>query len=104
MGAGEVLVGAAISADPMIPSGVLLTGTPVMSILPDNTPAANPTATSPLVSVGTLTINGESVAAGKAIQFTLTGNSAAKGNYVISWSCGSDNSDTFKGTVNLKIV
>ena len=104
MGAGETLVGAAVNVGPMIPTGVTLTGTPVMSILPDNSPDPSPTVTNPQVSVGTLTIRGESVAAGKAIQYTLTGNSAAKGNYVISFTCGSSNSGVFVGVIYLKIL
>jgi len=104
IGAGEVLVGAAVSVMGMLPSGVTLTGTPVLSVTPSNSPDPTPTATSPAVSSTALNIFGVTVPIAEAIQYTLTGNSAAKGCYTLSWSCGGTDGSTYQGTGRFRII
>lgn len=104
IGPSEVLVGAAISVAGMLRDNESLSGTPSLTVTPSNSPDATPTATSPAVSASSLTINGEAVAAGEAIQFTLTGNSARKTMYTITWLCSTSGGSTLQGAVTFKIV
>lgn len=104
MGSGEVLVGAAVSVQGMLPTGVTLSGTPTLTITPSNAPDPTPTATSPAVSVIALTIFSIVVPAGEAIQYTLTGNSAAKGCYTLAWTCGGTDGSTYQGTGTFRIT
>lgn len=69
--AGEVR-GAAVSFHGKLDQGELLTGTPTASASPGTL-----TCSSERVSDSALTINGRQVAAGKAVQLTLSGGVAA---------------------------
>lgn len=64
--------------------GELLTGTPTVTSVPSGL-----TFASPIVSTQALTINGATVAIGKAVQFKVTGGVSGV-KYQIEVSCGTD--------------
>lgn len=77
----------------MLDTGELLTGTPTVAT------ASGLTIASEQVNVSTLTINGRSVAAGLAVQFTVAPTSV--GLYSIEITCGTDASQTVEGVVKV---
>lgn len=75
---------AAVDFSGKLDSGESLTGTPTVTATPSGLTFANVA-----VSTGTLTINGSSVAAGKAVQFKVTGGTSYL-MYDVSVSCGTN--------------
>lgn len=65
-------------------SGELLTGTPTVTISP-----SGPTISNESVNAAALTINGETVAIGQAVQFKITGVTAGV-TYNITTVCSTD--------------
>lgn len=74
----------AVSFENVLDSGELLTGTPTVSATPSGL-----TFASIKVNTVALTINGATVAIGKAVQFKVTGGSSDV-KYQIEASCGTD--------------
>ncbi len=90
----------AVSFAGKLDDGELLTGTPTVTVSP-----TGPTIASESVSAEALTINGESVAAGAAVQFRVSGGTAGV-TYTITVSCATDASpaQTLRGKVTLEVV
>lgn len=65
-------------------SGELLTGTPIVTVLP-----SGPTLSNEAVNTATITIDGESHAAGEAVQFKMLGVTAGV-IYTITVTCGTN--------------
>jgi len=85
----------------VLDSGELLTGTPTITA----TMATGSTVTiaNAVVSTAVLTINGATVSAGKAIQFTIsTGSSGV--TYTVNIQCGTDASQTLEAEVVIDVV
>lgn len=80
-------------------SGELLTGTVTTTVSP-----TGPTISNAAVNSTTLTINGESVAAGQAVQFKITGVTAAT-EYVVTLTVATDSTpaETLTGAVAIKV-
>lgn len=79
--------------------GDTLTGTPVV------TGSADLTITSEQVSVGTLTLNGVSVAAGLAVQFKVDASGATVGNtYTVTIVCDTSAGDTLEARISIKVI
>lgn len=74
----------AVSFANVLDTGELLTGTPTVVSVPSGL-----TFSSPIVNTGALTINGVSVAIGKAVQFRASGGTSGV-KYQIEVSCGTD--------------
>ena len=91
----------AVSFDNKLDSGELLTGTPIIV----EVTTTDLTLGSKAVSTAALTINGESVAIGKALQCSVTGGTAGT-TYEIKFTCGTDATpaQTLIGTIKLKVV
>ena len=70
---------------PLLETGELLTGTPTL----DEINSADLTLASGQVNTGALTIDGESVAIGEAVQFLVSG-AQADTSYVVRVTCGTD--------------
>ncbi len=98
-GASEVR-NVAVSYADKLESGELLTGTPTIT---DST--GDLTLTNKVVSTGSLTINGVSVAAGAAVTFTVSGGSAGT-TYDIRIQSTTDatNAQTFDDYVQLEVL
>ena len=90
---GETRNGACSFAN-LLDSDELLTGTPTVTPSP-----AGPTISNVAVNTSTLTIDGESVVAGKAVQCKVTGQSAAT-LYELTFTVSTDATpaQTFKRT------
>jgi hypothetical protein len=89
---------AAVSFADLLASGETLTGTPTVT-------QASLTFANQAVSTAALTINGETVAIGKAVQFKVSGGAA--GNvYEIDINCDTTSTpvQTLYGTVTLEVV
>lgn len=84
----------AISFASLLDSGELLTGTPTVT-----EDVGDLTITSKQVNTVALTINGATVAIGKAVQFSITGQVAGT-TYTITAQCGTDATpaQTLKGS------
>lgn len=100
MEAGETRI---ISVDyrGKLDSGELLTGAPTVSVSP-----SGPTISNEAVNTSSLTINGETVAAGEAVQFKITGATAGT-TYTITTKCGTDATpaqEALEGTLTLKVT
>lgn len=80
-------------------SGESLTGTVTTTVSP-----TGPTISNAAVSSGALTINGATVAAGKAVQFKITGVTAAT-TYTVTASVATDSTpaETVTGAVVIKV-
>ena len=74
----------AVSFDNVLESGEALTGTPTVTISP-----TGPTIDNKAVSSESLTINGETVTTGRAVQFRISGVTAGT-KYTITISCETD--------------
>ena len=85
----------AVDCSDMLDSGELLTGTPTV------TTSAGVTLGSKQVNSATLTINGASVAAGLAVQFTAT--ATTPGLYEIEITCNTDASQVVEGRIKLLV-
>jgi len=83
MGSGETRL---VSVDyrGKLDTGELLTGTPTVTISP-----SGPTISNEAVNTAALTIAGETVAIGQAVQFKITGVTAGT-TYTITTKCGTD--------------
>lgn len=75
--------------------GEVLTGTPTITV-------SGPTTSSPAVTTAVQLINGESVEAGKAISFTITGGTDGT-DYAIKTACGTSASRTREVYVTYKV-
>lgn len=87
----------AVDCSGRLASGELLTGTPTVSISP-----TGPTISNAQVNGSTVTINGNSCIAGKAVLFTLAGLTLGT-DYTITISCGSNSTpaETIVGTLTV---
>ena len=85
----------AIDCSDMLDSGELLTGTPMIQC------SASLTITNQQVNASAVVINGQSVAAGKAIQFTVT--SGTPGSYAVEAKCSTDGSQVIEGRLKLLV-
>jgi hypothetical protein len=94
----------AVSFAGKLDSGELLAGTP--SVIDSATPSPQ-TITISSVNINTeaLTINGESVPAGEAVQFTVAGGTANT-VYTLQASCGTDSSpaQALYGSLDLEVT
>lgn len=90
----EVL-GVSVDMRSKLRQGELLTGTPTITV-------TGPTASSPAVSTSPLLINGDTVEAGKAVTFTVSGGSANT-TYSIHVSCGTSASQTVETYLSLTV-
>jgi len=94
----------AISFSGKLDSGELLTGTPTVV---DCSPPSPETLvfTSIAVNTAILTINGESVPIGEAVQFKVTGGVAGI-KYTIKATCGTDSTpaQTLIGSVTMRVT
>lgn len=90
----------AVSYADKLEAGELLTGTPTIT---DST--GDLTLSNKVVSTGSLTINGVSVAAGAAVTFTVAGGTAST-TYDIRIQCGTDatNAQTFDDHVQIEVL
>lgn len=73
---------AAVSFDALLDPGEALTGTPTVASAP-----AGLTVDTVRVSTAELTIDGQAVAAGRAVQFRVSGGTSGT-TYVLTVSCG----------------
>ena len=87
--AGDVRNGSCSFAG-QLDSGELLTGTPTV----EEQTTSDLTITSEAVSTEALTINGISVAAGEAVQFTFSGMTTANSPYTLKVTVSTDGSQT----------
>ena len=80
-------------------SGELLTGTPTV------TGHADLTITNKAVNTAILTVDGDSVAVGQAVQFSLSGQTVANSPYTVAVTAGSDATpaQTLKGDVVFEV-
>lgn len=81
----------------LLDSGELLTGTPTITVSPSGL-----TTASPLVNVGTITIDDVSYSAGQAITFTISGGTAGT-VYELLVSCDTDASQTLQRYVYVAV-
>ena len=90
----------AVSFVGKLDSGELLTGSPTVAESTGDLAIANVA-----VSTAALTINGASVAAGAAVQFSVSGGTAGT-TYVITIACGTDSTpaQTLRGAIYLPVV
>ncbi len=88
----------AVSLANVLDSGETLTGTPTVSATPSGLTFSNAQ-----VSVGTLTINGVSVAAGKAVQFRVSGGTSGV-RYNVEVTCGTTSSPAQTLVVELDLL
>lgn len=90
-----------VSFDDKLDSGESLTGTP--TVVEETT--TDLTITNKAVSTSALTINNKSVAAGRAVQFKVTGFLVANSPYTILITCGTDSDpdQTVKGRVKFEV-
>lgn len=93
----------AVSFSGMLDEGELLTGTPTVV---DNSPPSPEALTFSNIAVSTtaLTINGISVPAGEAVQFSLSGG-VVNTAYTIKISCGTDATpaQTLYGSIDIRV-
>lgn len=103
---GKLTVGAAktlaIDFSGQLESGELLTGTPTLVMCSPGSPNEI-TLSNVAVNTATLSINGSSVVAGKAVQALATG--VTKGKYMLKATCGSDSTpaQTLIGYINVTV-
>jgi hypothetical protein len=78
-----------------------LTGTPTVT----EQTTTDLTIANKAVSTAALTIDGETVAAGEAVQFSVSGQLAATGSYTIAITCGTTSTpaQTVKGFVTFLV-
>ena len=90
-----------VSFDGKLDSGELLTGTPTVV----EVTTSDLTISNKAVNVAALSINHETVAIGKAVQFKVSGQLAASSPYTILITCGTDSdpAQTVKGRVVFKV-
>ena len=81
----------------MLEASETLTGTPTVTVSP-----TGPTLGSKIVNVAAIDVNGDTVAIGEAVQFTVTGGTAGV-RYTITASCGTSSSQTLVGTAILVV-
>jgi hypothetical protein len=91
---------AAVSFVGKLDSGELLTGTPTVTVSP-----SGPTLSNKAVNTAQLTIDGQTVAIGQAVQFSVSGGTAGT-SYVITVQCGTTATpaQTLEAFCNLKVV
>ena len=77
-----------VSFDKTLDSGESLTGTPTVA----EQTTTDLTITNKVVSAAALTIKGESVPAGRAVQFKVSGQLVASSPYTIKITCTTDSS------------
>lgn len=87
----------AVSFAGVLDDGELLTGTPTVS-------ATGVTVSGAAVTSAAMTILGESVPAGEAVKFAVTGGTA--GRYVIAVTCATNSTpaQSLRGSVTLDVV
>lgn len=85
----------AIDARGKLDAGETYTGTPVIT----EVDTSDLTIASKVVSTAELTINGEAVPAGEAIQFKVSG--VVSGTYLVNWVCGTTAGQTRDGRITL---
>ena len=95
-----------VSFSGKLDSGELLTGTPVLSVVSPSVSPEDITLSNPIVSTSILTISGQSVTIGEAVQFKVTGGTVANSPYTLGISCGTDAvpAQTLYGRVILNII
>lgn len=88
----------AIDFSPKLETAELLTGTPTVTISP-----SGPTLSNKQVNGSTVTINGNTCIAGKAVLFTASGLTLGE-NYTITATCESNSTpvETLEGTLDLR--
>lgn len=91
----------AVSLEPVLSSGELLTGTPTVTEITTSALTLDNKA----VNTGALTINGVSVAVGQAVQFNVAGGSANT-DYNVRVICATDASpaQTLYGLMTIGVV
>lgn len=99
--AGET-VNVAVDLRGLLDTGELLTGTPTVEEVDPNSPG-DLTLTNKVVNDAALTINGESVAIGQAVQFTCAGGIAGV-TYTIRITVSTDSTPAQVRIVNIRLA
>lgn len=95
-----------VSFEGKLDTGELLTGTPTITLSSPSISPEDITTSNAIVNTSALTINGQTVAIGEAVQFKVSGGTVANSPYTFKISCDTDATpaQTLEGYIILKVI